>query len=230
MLHYNHHARRDYYIYLVLSETPTKFGKAIRRFSGIMFNHASVAFDAELRQLYSFGRHQQKNPLNAGLVREYPERFTLRRHSCINVRIYRIPVTKEQYTLGKSRILEIKHDPEGYLYNLFSVLSFPVLKGFHTYKAYSCSEFAAHLLWYMGLLCQPGKQNCAYTPEDIGAHFNDRLYFEGNLLDYWTDAPAARHDFFGDPGYTATAITSCLLPVRLLYRKIRFGNKFAAMI
>jgi hypothetical protein len=223
-------ANRDYYVYIVISETPTKFGSVIRKFAKIKYNHASIAFEEDLKHLYSFGRYQQKNPLNAGLIREYPERFTLNCYTRVNVRIYRVPVTKEQYTLGKSRVLEIRHDPEGYLYNLLSVLSYPVLKGFHTYKAYSCAEFTAHMLRYMGILNESKKKNCEYTPEEIGAHFRDRLFFEGNLLDYWTDAPEVQNNFFGNPGYTKTAQTSCALPVRLLYRKLRFRNKFAAVI
>ena len=225
-----HNDHREYYIYLVISETPTKFGEVIRRFAHIRYNHASIAFDENLRRLYSFGRRQYKNPLNAGLIREYPERFTLRRFSRVNVRIYRIPVTREQYLQGKSRILEIRHDRDGYLYNLFSVLSFPLLRGFHTYKAYSCAEFTAHMLRTMGLEPDASKLSCEFTPEEIGDHFGDLLFFEGNLLDYWTSAPSVPHDFFGNPGYVTTARTFCVLPLKLMYRKLRFGNKFAALL
>jgi hypothetical protein len=227
--HASRHDDRDYYIYIVISQTPTKFGQVIRRFAHIRYNHASIAFEADLRHLYSFGRKQHKNPLNAGLVREYPERFTLRQYSSVNVRIFRIPVTKEQYTLGKSRILEIKHDREGYLYNLFSVLSYPVLKGFQTYKAFSCAEFVAHMIRYIGISIAPDKQDYELTPEEIGDRMGAWQFFEGNLLDYWTHAPAVTHNFFGHPGYRQTAKTSLVLPVRLLYRKIRFRNKHAAM-
>lgn len=230
MLNKSEHDTRQYYIYIVISETPTEFGRLIRKFAKIKYNHASIAFDAELKQLYSFGRRQYKNPLNAGLIKEYPERFTLRRFSRINVRIYRVPVTKEQYTLGKTRILEIKHDLDGYLYNLFSVLSYPVLKGFHTYKAYSCAEFVAHMVRVMGINMDPDKLNCEYTPEEIGRHVSSCLFFDGNLLDYCTSAPSAAGNFFDNPGYTQTAKTYCATPVRLLYRKIRFRNKYAAIM
>lgn len=221
---------REYYIYIVISETPTEFGKVIRKFAKIKYNHASIAFDQELKQLYSFGRRQYRNPLNAGLIKEYPERFTLRRFSRINVRIYRVPVTKEQYTLGKSRILEIKHDSDGYIYNLFSVLSYPVFKGFHTYKAYSCAEFVAHMVRVMGIIMDPAKLNCEYTPEEIGSYVSNCLFFEGNLLDYCTWVPPVVGNFFDKPAYTLTAKTNCVLPVKLLYRKIKFRNKFAAVM
>ena len=227
----NYRTKRDYYIYLVISETPTEFGKLIRRFGKIKYNHASIAFDEDLRYLYSFGRRQYKNPMNAGLVREYPDRFTLRRFSRINVRIYKVPVTKDQYLQAKSRILEIKHDDDGYLYNLFSVLSYPLLRRcFHTYKSFTCAEFVAHMMRHVGIFREPDKFSCDYTPEDIGERVKDWLFFDGNLLDYWTHAPDVRHHFFDKPGYTQTAKTYCALPVRLLYRKIRFRNKYAAVM
>jgi hypothetical protein len=221
---------RDYYIYIVISQTPTKFGQVIRKFAHIQYNHASIAFEEDLKHLYSFGRRQHKNPLDAGLVREYPERFTLRQHSRVNVRIFRIPVTKEQYTLGKSRILEIKHDREGYLFNLFSILCYPILRqGFPTYKAFTCAEFTAHMIRYIGIDIGPDKQDFELTPEEIGNRIGKWQIFEGNLLDYWTHAPAVAHNFFDHPGYRQTARTSVVLPVRLLYRKIRFRKKHAAM-
>jgi hypothetical protein len=219
---------RDYYIYIVISETPTKFGSVIRRFAKIKYNHASIAFEEDLRHLYSFGRRQHKNPLNAGLIREYPERFTLRRYSRVNVRIFRIPVSKTQYMLGKSRILEIKHDREGYLYNLLSVLSYPILKGFHTYKAYSCAEFVAHMLRVIGIGETPDRPDYGCTPEEIGSRLESQLIFEGNLLDFWTCAPLVRHRFFDHPGHRNTVKTSVTLPLMLLYRKFRYGNKSAA--
>jgi hypothetical protein len=230
MLHKNDHDNREYYIYIVISETPTEFGRLIRKFAKIQYNHASIAFDAELKQLYSFGRRQYKNPLNAGLIKEYPERFTLQRFPRINVSIYKIPVTKEQYTLGKSRLLEIKHDADGYIYNLFSVLSYPFLKGIHTYKAYTCAEFVVHMVRLMGINLDPAKLNCKFTPDEIGRYVKDWLIFEGNLLEYCSPVPNATGNFFDNPGYRQTARTSCAIPVRLLYRKIRFRNKFAAVM
>jgi hypothetical protein len=220
----------QHYIYIVLSETPTKFGSVIRRFAKIQYNHASIAFDEKLLHLFSFGRRQYKNPLNAGLIKEYPERFTLRKHKSVNVRIYKVQVTEEQFKAGKKRILEIMTDRDGYLYNLFSVLSYPILRGFHTYKAYSCVEFVAHMLRHMGIGLNSEKSNCEFTPEEIGDHFVNDLFFEGNLLDYCDETPYSTEFFFERPKRIQTAKTSCKLPVILLYRKLRYRNKYAEAI
>ena len=184
---------RNYYIYVVLSQTQTRVGGAIRKLARIRYNHAAIAFDSELKQLYSFARRQYKNPLDAGLVREHPEWYSLRRFDRVDVRIYKIPVTRQQYLKGKSRILEIRHDADGYLYNLFSVLFFPFLKGFETYKAYSCAEFVAHMLRTMNIELAGDKLACAYTPQEIGERMGSWLMYEGNLLDYCQ--PPARTGF-----------------------------------
>lgn len=216
---------REYYIYLVLSQTPSKFGKVIRHFANIKYNHASIAFDEELRQLYSFGRRQNKVPLNAGLVKEYPERFSLKKVANVNVRIYRIPVSREQYALGKKRIRQIKIDPDGYLYNLFSVLCYPLFRGFHTYKAYTCAEFTAHMLQFMEIALDDSKLEHQYTPEEIGSSLNQSVFFEGNLLDYCPHETCNTGIFFDSPRYIqATKITVTVL-FRLLYRKIRYRSQ-----
>ena len=222
-MHKINRERRDYYIYVVLSKTPTKFGGAIRRLAGIEYNHASIAFDSQLKQLYSFARRQYKNPLDAGLVREHFDTFSLRRVAQVDVRIYKIPVTREQYLNGKSRILEIKHDTDGYLYNLFSVLFYPFTKGFETYKAYTCAEFVAHMIRTMGIELMPGKLDCAYTPQAIGDCIHDSLLYEGNLLEY-CQMPPRKSIFFDRPGYRRKAKTSAVLVFTLLFRMLRFNG------
>lgn len=214
---------REYDIYIVLSQTPTRFGGAIRKLGRIQYNHASIAFDRELRQLYSFARRQYKNPLDAGLVREQTEWFSLRRFERVDVRIYKIPVTREQYLKGKHRILEIMHDADGYIYNLFSVLFFPFTKGFETYKAYSCAEFVAHMIRTMDIELTPAKLACAFTPQELGESMAGLLMFEGNLLEYCR-MPPGKERFFDRPGYRRTAKTSVVLVFTLLYRKFRFRN------
>lgn len=72
-----------------------------------------------------------------------------------------------------------------YLYNLFSVLTYPVTKGFATYQSYTCVEFVIHVLSQIGFkFSAPGYY---YKPDDLFTIFKDNIYFEGNLLDYCPD-------------------------------------------
>jgi hypothetical protein len=212
---------RTRFIYIVLSKTPTRFGVMIRRMIKDEYNHASIAFDEQFRELYSFGRYQYKVPLVAGLVKEYPERFSLLKKTYIQVRVYKIPVTQEQFQKGKRRISQIVNDEDGYLYNLFSVLSFPLTGGFATFKAYSCVEFVTHLLRYMNIPLSEEKPEYRFTPEDIRNSLELFLTYEGNLLDYCSASSEEARFFLSHPNYVLAAGKSMYAVARLLYRMVR---------
>ena len=144
----------------------------------------------------------------------------------MNVRIYKIPVTHGQYLAGKQRLREIAHDSEGYLYNLYSVLSFPLLRGFHTYKAFSCAEFSAHLLRHMNVLPNGEKPEYTYTPEEIADGIGLDVFFEGNLLDFCL-ASTTCTDFFEPPQYSKAVKITFYVLFSLLYRKIHYRNSKA---
>ncbi|MDD2301075.1 MAG: hypothetical protein PHG30_00790 [Eubacteriales bacterium] len=218
------------YIYLVFSSTPSRFGRMIRFASGARFNHVSLAFDESLRKLYSFGRRKNNIPINAGLVQEYPERFSLRKVDYVGVKIYRIPVTPEQYRLGKLRIRQILND-EKYLYNLYSVLFYPIFKGFYTYKAYTCVEFVIHMMRFMKIYVPTVKPSYKYLPDELESILESPGYFEGNLLEYAFENSISCGDFF-DPMVTyreqfyATGISVVILS-KLVYRKVRHSHRLS---
>lgn len=218
------------YIYLVFSRTPSRVGKMIRLFSGARFNHVSVAFDKDLSKLYSFGRRKNNIPLNAGLVKEYPERFSLKKVDFVEVQIIKIPVTKKQYNLGKLRIKQIMQDKK-YLYNLYSVIFYPVFKGFYTYKAYTCVEFVLHMLQYMEINICTDKPTYKYLPDELLSVINFPVVFEGNLLEYAESGISDIGRFF-DPmlnyreHFYATGVTVLILS-KLAYRKIRYSHRLS---
>lgn len=221
------------YVYLVFSKTPSRVGKMIRLFSGTRFNHVSLAFDEDLSKLYSFGRRKNNIPLNAGLVKEYPERFSLKKVDFVEVQIHKIPVTKKQYNLGKLRIKQIMQDKR-YLYNLYSVLLYPVFKGFYTYKAYTCVEFVLHMLRYMGVRVCTDKPTYKYLPDEILSVIDFPVVFEGNLLEYVQSGNTDTGRFF-DPmlnyreHFYATGISVVILS-KLAYRKIRYSHRLSKII
>lgn len=218
------------FLYIVFSSTPSRFGRMIRYASGARFNHVSISFDAKLRKLYSFGRRRNSIPINAGLVHEHPERFSLKKVNYVSVRIYRIPITKQQVRIGKKRIRQILQD-ENYLYNLYSVLFYPIFKGFYTYKAYTCVEFVMHMLYTMGIPVETDKPGYKYLPDELESLLDSEAHFEGNLLDYAIAGKALNKDFF-EPILTyreqmyATGISVIIL-TKLVYRKVRHSHRLS---
>lgn len=49
-------------IYIVLTHTGTALSRMIKWFTKDEFTHSSIALDAELKQMYSFGRLNPYNP------------------------------------------------------------------------------------------------------------------------------------------------------------------------
>jgi hypothetical protein len=187
------------------------------------YNHVSLTFDEQLQQFFSFGRRYQHNPLDAGFIKEYMCHFTLGRDKEVKVRLYKIPLTSEQYEIGKARLEQINNDGE-YLYNTLSLLTFPVFRGFQTYKAYTCVEFVAHMLVDMGVIPSDLKRCCKYTPDEMGEVLSDNLVYEGNLFDYCTYSEENAENFLRKPNYRHRVKTWLVMPPRLLYRKVRHAS------
>lgn len=181
-------------IYLIISKTNTKFGRLIRKFGGIQYNHASIALDSELSEIYSFARQRHSLVLTGKLVRENISRFTLNIATNVDVTIFEVPVTNEQYEEVKKLISDIYNDKD-YLYNLFSVLTYPLTKGLSVYKAFTCNEFAMYILKLLGHeLKKPLYQ---YKPDDLLNMLSDKIFYQGNLLEYVVEKTAETDYFDG---------------------------------
>lgn len=213
---------KQYDVYVMLSRTHSKFGQAIQRITRDTYSHASIAFDADFKYLFGMGRHHHRVPVVAGLIREYPERFTLKKHDYVEVIIYRIPVTREQYMLGARRVREIVRDSEGYLYNLYSTLTFPVFHGLETYKAYTCSEFVVYLLELMGVELPTDREAFRYTPQQMQELMSGfEVVHKGNLLDYVQDAPPRKTSFFRPVRMLGDTLDTVHVLVELIRRRQR---------
>lgn len=214
------------YIYVLLTQTPTKFGALVRNVTKTEYNHASIAFDESLQQIYSFGRIFHHAPVIAGIVREYIERFTLLSSDYVKIRIIRVPVSTESYQTGLALIREIEEDRK-YFYNLLSVLSYPLLRGFYTHKAFSCAEFTAFMLRRMNVRLNTSSPDWAITPMEIAGALEYPIIFEGNLLDslcpvHAHGTPEELACYFSPIPFSAILGRSTAIIFRLLFRKLRF--------
>jgi hypothetical protein len=166
------------FIYIVISRTPTKFGGLVRKCAKQQYNHASIALDEDLSHIYAFARSKHNSPLISGLVRESLDRFTLRKNARVPVIIFKIPVTQEQYDAIYLKIEEMLYNKK-YVYNLFSVLSHPFTKGFTVKHAFSCIEFVAYILQYLGFLLD--KPACKYKPDDLISELEQYIYKKDDI-------------------------------------------------
>lgn len=166
------------YIYVLLSQTQTRFAKVIRLLGKQKYNHAAISLDAEFLEVYAYARPQHNAVLLAHLVHESLDRYTLRRADDVPVVVFKIPVSEAEYEWVSDTVDEMLDNKE-YLYNLFSVLSYPVIKGFSVRNTFTCIEFVSYILQHMGLLTS--KRCWRYKPDDLLDELNAQIVYKGDV-------------------------------------------------
>ncbi len=139
------HRKEKKFIYIVFSSTNSGMGKLIRLMTHNRFNHVSLAFEEDLRIMYSFARYHKNSPLVGGFVEEHPERFFVE-HQDIYIKICKVPLKKERYDEVKKIVLNFLCRKEEIVYNSFSALTSLVHKSIYIKNAYTCVEFVAFIL------------------------------------------------------------------------------------
>ncbi|MFJ8513283.1 hypothetical protein [Lysinibacillus xylanilyticus] len=168
-----------YTIYIVLTKTGTLLSKAIGMYTGKEMNHASIAFDEELFEMYSFGRRQLNNPLSGGFLREDAERGLFETADCV---IYRCKISHYQY-LEMMKIVQYMYwNRDRYKYNFIGLFGVMMQKEVRRERAYFCSQFVAMLLKVGGLkVCQ---NPALMTPHCIAQLPYLEKVYAGKLADY----------------------------------------------
>jgi hypothetical protein len=133
-------------VYIVLSQTGTLFSKAIRCYTGDPYNHASIAFDRGLEEMYSFGRKKRFNPFDNGFIKESFDTGIYRFFPQARCCVLEIPVTNEEYaSMYKTARLFLRHQ-QVYRYNLLGVLGNVVGIGMTRANRFFCSQFVSFVL------------------------------------------------------------------------------------
>lgn len=203
------------YLYIAISSTYTIFGKTIRTFGRVRYNHASISLDEAFKEIYSFGRQKHAAVLTGKLVKENISRFTLDKVSNVDVAVFKVPVSEEQYDDIVEFIHSVYTDRE-YLYNLFSVLTYPLTKGLSVYKAFTCIEFIMYLLTRVGM--EFDRPLYEYKPDDLLELLKEDMMYQGNLLEF-VEEKKANTDYFDRlsvPEYKESAVCLSKLLARTL--------------
>lgn len=169
-------------VYIILSNTGTLLSKTIKLYTKAPYNHTSIGFDPELRELYSFGRKNPNNPLFAGFVKENLRHEFFRNTTCC---IYKLSISNNEYLSMRHLIDEFEVETDKYRYNLVGLLgvmfNYPINRDYH----YFCSQFVATLLEESGSYSF-GKDLGLVKPSDFHYLKNSALVYEGTFSDYFS--------------------------------------------
>jgi len=136
---------RKYNLYVLLTSTPLKTGKFIRKFTRFEYNHCSISFDKNFKVLYSFSRKHKNATFYAGLVQESSLRYTTN-EEITKVQIFKIPLRPKIYRKIKKYLHDLNNHENEYIYNYLSLVTYPFHKKVKVRKAYTCCEFTVHIL------------------------------------------------------------------------------------
>lgn len=170
-------------IYILLTNTGTLFTKVIQSYTRAPYNHASISFDRELTELYSFGRKHPSNPLNGGFVKEDIQTGTYSKYPNTTCVIYKLQVTDREVEKMK-RVLHIFiRSRQKYMYNLLGVIGITLKEPVEFSNSYFCSQFVAEILQRSGIKLW-NKLPALVTPDDFRQSERLQLVYEGKLSEY----------------------------------------------
>ena len=138
------------YLYVLFSATPYRMGRMIRLVTGEPFNHVAIAMEEDLTKLYAFARRYYHTPFYGGFVTERPYRYH-HNGATAQIRLYRLPVTEEQWNRLHKRLSDMSTKAEHYLYNHLSAAAAPFHRKIRVKDAYTCAEFTVSILQELGL-------------------------------------------------------------------------------
>ena len=169
------------YIYVAFLTTPTKIGKAIRKFTKNKYSHVVLSFNEDLRTMYSFARYNVNSPLVAGFVEESALRYYYFKQKDIPVKICKIPLTPQKHTEVLDYISSVRNNSEQYVYNLFALAAASIHKKVQIEKSYTCLEFVYSVL-YSCKIETSIDINSYYSIVDLENALSKYVVYEGNFL------------------------------------------------
>jgi hypothetical protein len=173
---------RDKKVYILLTDTGTVFTRLIKLYTKKPYNHASISFDAELSEVYSFGRKTARNPFIGGFVKEDMKKGLFHQADCV---IYTFTVTEAEIQKMRRYISEIEAQKESYRYNFLGLFGVVFNRPLKRKKAFFCSQFVASVLNECTSI-DFGKPASLIEPNDLMSISSLQLKYEGKLAHYPT--------------------------------------------
>lgn len=169
-------------IYIILTHTGTTLSTIIKYYTKDEFTHVSIALDADLEEMYSFGRLNPYNPFWGGFVHESINKGTFKRFKKTVANVYSMFVEDEQYERLKKIIKYFDENKEKYKFNIKGLFCVSLNKKIKRKNTFYCAEFVEHVMRYSRIPI--GQLPEIIKPEDFKMIDGLRLEYEGKLRKY----------------------------------------------
>lgn len=167
------------YIYIVLVKALTGIGEFARKLTKYDYTHIAVSFDESLTDFISFSRRNHYVPLDSGIMHEYRSCYAYGDIEEFKAKVFKLPVPREKLKEIKKIIYDFENDKD-YMFNLFSMITMPILQGFPVYKTHNCMSFTGFIIKETGCI-EMNKPYYKYSIPELDKLLTEYLFFEGNL-------------------------------------------------
>ena len=170
-------------VYILLTKTGSLLTKMIKLYTKKPYNHASIAFDRNLSEVYSFGRKTARNPFIGGFVMEDVRNGLFKQADCA---LYSITVSDDQIQNMKHYLQDIEARKKQYRYNFLGLFGVMLNKPLKRKNAFFCSQFVAFVLMESAIM-DFEKPLALIAPHDLQSVPAVQLVYEGKLKAYLND-------------------------------------------
>lgn len=136
----------NYHLYIVLTRTKTAISNLIHLLKNDDYTHASISFDRELNQMYSFGRRDTYNPFIGRFKKEDINEGLYKLCNTLPGVIIEVDVSKQQYEKSKTIVSQFISNSHQYKYNYRGLVHSLLNKPATSEHCFLCSEFVYHVL------------------------------------------------------------------------------------
>ncbi len=133
-------------IYIILTKSDTIISKVINRFTGEPYTHAAIAFDSEIREVYSFGRFFASLPLPAGLKYEDVRGGFYKKRPNMPCALLAVSVEDEKYYAALDRVHDMMACKSEWKYSILGLILCSFQRQHEFRRHYFCSQFVAKVL------------------------------------------------------------------------------------
>lgn len=167
---------KDRTVYVVLIKAMTGLGVFARKIFKYPYTHIAVCLDEELEDFVTFSRRKHFAPFDAGFMHEKRAHYAFGKNESFQAKVFKIPVTEENFDKIKSYIDQIENDDE-YIFNIFSMVTMGMFHGVRIYKALNCMSFTAKII-ELSEVTKLDRQYHKYNIKEMDELLKDYLWKE----------------------------------------------------
>ena len=141
-------------IYILLTRTQSILSRTVGLVTMDTYTHAAIAFDQDLRVLYSSARWDGTNMFPCGPCREYLHKGFYARHKT-PCAVYELQVEDEVYERARQEVSAIIDNQKQYHFNIIGLMLCQMRIPFRRRTYFFCSQFVGEILKRSGALQLP---------------------------------------------------------------------------